>query len=207
MTLNAHKALEQYFHQIVNKPPVKEPTMFDVLKAKWTEFWHTRYVFDAPPPPPSKAFLEFKAEMDKAKDELYSELKETLKPTPFVEEGPTLYEDGYWAFEMYTPEWVDSSGETIKPVHTCFITPHEGTWFEVLDTILDAMEKHYGYNIKEQVYYSVNFPLNDTDHEGKPFPGYGRCLNDERLQQILLAFPELYESGTWRTTPEKALFQ
>ena len=176
MTLNAHKPLEDYFHQIVNKQPVKENLMFNtakeylaILKERFTSLW--------------------------------------TKPTAFVEEDPTLYEDGYWAFEMYTPEWIDEHGDTIKPVHTVLVEPHNGTWFEVLDTILDAMEAHYGYSIKEQVYYSVNFPMNDTDHEGKPFPGYGRCLNDERLQQILLAFPELYESGTWSTTPEKALFQ
>jgi hypothetical protein len=125
------------------------------------------------------------------------------KPTAFVEEeDPTLYEDGYWAFEMYTPEWVDEYGETQKPVHTCFIKPHDGTWFEALDRILDAMEAHYGYNIKEQVYYSVNFPLNDPE-----CAGYTRYLNDERLQQVLLAFPELYESTRWSQTPEKAMFQ
>jgi hypothetical protein len=124
------------------------------------------------------------------------------KPTAFVEEDPTLYEDGYWAFEMYTPEWIDEHGDTIKPIHTVFIEPHEGTWMEVLDTILDAMEAHYGYNIKEQVYYSVNFPLNDPD-----FPGFSRCLNDERLQQILLAFPELYLSGSWGDNPEKSVFK
>ena len=73
---------------------------------------------------------------------------------------------------------------------------------EVFDTILDAMEAHYGYNIKEQVYYSVTFPLNDPD-----FPGFSRCLNDERLQQILLAFPELYLSGSWGDNPEKSVFK
>ena len=129
------------------------------------------------------------------------------KPTAFVEEDLTLYEDGYWAFEMYTPEWINEHNETVKPMHTVLVEPHEGTWMEVLDRVLDAMEAHYGYNIKEQVYYSVNFPLNDTDHEGKPFPGYGRCLNDERLQQILLAFPELYLSGSWGDNPEKSVFK
>ena len=124
------------------------------------------------------------------------------KPTAFVEEDPTLYEDGYWAFEMYTPEWIDEHGDPVKPITTMLLEPHEGTWMEVLDRILDAMEKHYGYNIKEQVYYSVNFPLNDPD-----FYGYSRCLNDERLQQILLAFPELYESARWSQTSEKAMFQ
>ena len=131
------------------------------------------------------------------------------KPTAFVEtEDPRLYEDGYWAFEMYTPEWINEYGETVGPIHTVLVEPHEGTWMEVLDTILDAMEKHYGYNIKEQVYYSVNFPLNDTDDKGTPFPGYGRCLNDERLQQILLAFPELYLSAGWGTGSEReAMFK
>jgi hypothetical protein len=112
------------------------------------------------------------------------------KPTAFVEEDPTLYEDGYWAFEMYTPEWIDEHGDTINPVHTVLVEPHDGSWFEVLDRILDAMEAHYGYNIKEQVYYAVNFPLNKPD-----FAGYGRCLNDDLLQQVLLAHPDLYLSS------------
>jgi len=110
------------------------------------------------------------------------------KPTTFVEEDPKLYEDGYWAFEMYTPEWVDEHGETVKPVHTVFVEPHEGTWMEVLDTVLDALEAHYGYNIKEQVYYSVAFPFNQEGHAG-----YGRSLNDEVLQKLLLSYPEVYE--------------
>jgi hypothetical protein len=106
----------------------------------------------------------------------------------FIEKDVHLYEDGYWAFEMYTPEWVDETGETQKTVHTVFVEPHEGAWMDVLDQILDAMEAHYGYNIKEQVYYSVAFPHNI---EGEA--GYGRMLNDEVLQKILLAYPEVYE--------------
>ena len=119
------------------------------------------------------------------------------KPVAFKEEA---FEDGYWAFEMYTPEWIDEHGDNIKPVHTVLIEPHEGTWMEVLDTILDAMEAHYGYNIKEQVYYSVTFPLNK--HE---CAGYGRSLNDEVFQQILLAFPEVYECK-WSKEP-KGVFE
>ena len=169
-----HKALEQYFHEIINQPRivyVKETTMFDKTKMFFTQ------------------------QIEKINSLL-------TKPTAFVEEDPTLYEDGYWAFEMYTPEWINEYGEAVGPIHTVLIEPHEGTWMEVLDRILDAMEKHYGYNIKEQVYYSVNFPLNDPD-----FAGFSRCLNDERLQQILLAFPELYESARWNQTAEKAMFQ
>lgn len=110
------------------------------------------------------------------------------KPVAFKEEPETTFDDGYWAFEMYTPEWINEHGETEKPVHTCFIEPHEGTWMEVLDKILDAMEVHYGYSIKEQVYYSVAFPLNDPE-----CAGYGRSLNDVVLQKLLLSYPEVYE--------------
>lgn len=109
------------------------------------------------------------------------------KPVAFVEEDPKLHDDGYWAFEMYTPEWVNEYGETEKPVHTVLVEPHEGSWMEVLDNVLDAMEAHYGYNIKEQVYYSVTFPLNAPE-----CAGYGRRLNDEVLQKLLLAYPEAY---------------
>ena len=113
------------------------------------------------------------------------------KPTTF-EDNSVLegYDDGYWAFEMYTPEWINEHGETEKPVHTVLVEPHEGAWVEVLDNVLDAMESHYGYNIKEQVYYSVTFPLNNPK-----CAGYSRCLNDDLLQQVLLAHPELYLSS------------
>lgn len=173
MTLNAHKALEDYFHAI-NQLKQKEPTMFEQLKAHFLSLW--------------------------------------TKPVKFVQEveveDPKNYEDGFWGFEMYTPEWINEYGETVEPIHTVFVTPHGGTWLEVLDRILDAMEKHYGYNIKEQVYYSVPFPLNDTDDRtGEPFPGYGRCLNDERLQQVLLAFPELYLSAGWKDNSEVGMFK
>ena len=167
-----HKALEQYFHTIINQTEPKETTMFEKTKMFFTE------------------------QIEKLNTLL-------TKPVAFVEEDPKLCEDGYWAFEMYTPAWINECNEKVEPIHTVFVEPHEGTWMEVLDTVLDAMEAHYGYNIKEQVYYSVNFPLNQSD-----LSGYGRCLNDERLQQILLAFPELYLSGGWSNSPEReAMFK
>jgi hypothetical protein len=163
-----HKALEQYFHLIVNKQQ-KETTMFEKTK------------------------MFFNEQIEKLNSLL-------TKPVAFKEEA---FEDGYWGFEMYTPAWINEHGEKVEPVHTVLVEPHEGTWMEVLDTVLDAMEAHYGYNIKEQVYYSVNFPLNQSD-----LSGYGRCLNDERLQQILLAFPELYLSGGWGdNTQREAMFK
>ena len=117
------------------------------------------------------------------------------KPVKFVEEEPTtLMDEDYWAFEMRTGEWVDECGETHPVQHDVVIEPHEGTWMEVLDRILDEMEKHYGYNIKEQVYYSVAFPHNEPCHYTGELPaGYGRSLNDEVLQKLLLSFPEVYE--------------
>jgi hypothetical protein len=112
----------------------------------------------------------------------------------FVEETETIMDEDYWAFEMYSHEWIDIEGEKQPVRHTFIVEAHDSTWMDVLDRILDEMNNHYGYNIKEQVYYSVNFPLNEVDDRtGKPFAGYGRCLNDAVLQQLLLAYPEVYE--------------
>lgn len=117
------------------------------------------------------------------------------KPVSFVEQDTKVTAEDYWSFEMVTNEWIDEYGVTHPIKHTVITEPHEGTWMEVLDTVLDALNYHYGYNIKEQVYYSVGFPINEIDDRtGQPFAGYGRCLNDQMLQQLLLAFPEVYET-------------
>jgi hypothetical protein len=117
------------------------------------------------------------------------------KPVAFVEDHPKLMDDDYWAFEMVTHEWVDEEGN-VRPVkESIVIEPHDTTWMEVLDRILDEMSKHYGYDIKEQVYYSVRFPINEIcQYTGKPLAGYGRSLNDEILQKLLLANPEIYKA-------------
>ena len=161
--------LNEYFHLIVNKPEVKEPTMFENLKTHFMSLW--------------------------------------TAPVAFVQEPKTkLMDDDYYAFEMVTNEWVDEHGVTRPIKHSLIVEPHEGTWMEVLDNILDEMEKHYGYSIKEQVYYSVEFPINEIDDRtGQPFAGYGRCLNDQMLQQLLLAFPEVYETTSF-VKPSKDLF-
>ena len=173
-----HKALEDYFHSIINKPIVKETTMFD----------------------------QFKVAVANAQSNF---LSLWTKPVEFVDNSVEhdVVADDYWGFEMYTHEWIDECNE-VRPVkHTMIIEPHDTTWMEVLDRILDEMEKHYGYNIKEQVYYSVEFPLNEVDHyTGKPFAGYGRSLNDKVLQQLLLAFPEVYECPHWDKTA-KGMFE
>jgi hypothetical protein len=128
------------------------------------------------------------------------------KPTAFVEEPPKLVDDDYWVFEMVSNAWIDEEGKLQPIKQTLIMERHDSTWMEVLDRILDAMSKHYGYNIKEQVYYSVEYPLNEVDERtGKPFAGYGRCLNDQVLQQLLLVFPEIYETLPFNK-PTKDLF-
>ena len=119
------------------------------------------------------------------------------KPVEFVdnEEQDDEKLDGstdFWSFEMRTGAW-SCDGEIRPTTHTMVVDVHDGTWMEVLDKVLDSMQIHYGYNIKEQVYYSVKSPFNELDNRGEPEAGYGRCLNDDRLQLLLLAHPELYE--------------
>lgn len=127
------------------------------------------------------------------------------KPVAFAEQE--VLDDDYWVFEMYTNKWINEDGETVPVKHTLIVEPNETTWMEVLDRILEEMEKHYGYNIKDQVYYSVQFPLNDINpFTGKPIAGYGRSLNDEVLQQLLLAFPEVYTTGYFNG-PSKEVFK
>lgn len=174
--------LDEYFKLIV-KPTEKEPTMFDVIKAKWAEFWTTRYVFNEPLVHPSpKAYLEFRAEMEKAKQEL-----NTMLVTPVEEEQEEDCEEG-WAFVMRTDSYINEDGEFIPMKETIIAGDNNGTWMESLDQLLDVFSEHYGYDIKEQVYYSVFMPLNI---EGEA--GFGRCLNDEVLQKLLLSYPEVYD--------------
>ena len=157
---------------------------------------------------PPKELTMFKQSVEKIKAK-WNELWTTHYT--WIEDANSVQQpvEESWSFEMVTAEWINAEGETVPVKHTCIVEPHEGTWMKVLDKVIDEMEKHYGYNIKEQVYYSVNFPLNDKDpYTGVPFAGHGRCLNDERLQQILLAFPELYESRPWSdNSEEEAMFK
>jgi len=148
-----------------------------------SEYFHK--IVNQPEIKETTMFDNVKASLQAARDKFSSLWTE---PVTFVDNTLLLEDEDYWAFEMVTHPWIDEFGATVPLKHTVMIEPHEGTWMEVLDRILDAMEKHYGYNIKEQVYYSVVFPLNEEGHAG-----YGRSLNDEILQKLLLAYPEVYE--------------
>ena len=155
-----------------------------------TEYFHL-INNNQPPVKETTMFDNLKASMQEAREK-FSLL--WTKPPAFVDNSTEIKD--FWAFEMYTGEWEDFE-DALQPLkHTVIFEPHEGTWMQILDQILDAMNDHYGYDIKEQVYYSVRFPMNDIDkHTGVPYAGYGRCLNDEKLQLLLLSHPELYESG------------
>jgi len=161
------QTLDEYFKLIVKPLETKEPNMFDNVKAS------------------------MQGAIDK-----FSSL--WLKPNIFVDNSVESEEiEDYWSFEMYTGKWEDCDGIAYPSQHTIVTESDGSTWMSVLDTILDTMSKHYGYNIKEQVYYSVSFPFNDIcEYTEKPSAGYGRNLNDEIFQQLLLAYPEVFENNT-----------
>ena len=108
----------------------------------------------------------------------------------------------YYIFEMYTAPWYDpEEGKVVDSKRSLVIGDQVGdpdpSWTTVIDKILDEMSKHYGYDLKSQVYYSVTCPINDIFPETA-----GRMLNDEILQQLLLAFPEVYERDAQWNQPK-----
>lgn len=124
------------------------------------------------------------------------------KPTTFVDNVVDDDNDDdeiedYWSFSMYTGTWEDCDGDLHPSQHTTITESNDSTWMNTVDTILDVLSRHYGYDIKSQVYYSVKFPMNEISQwTGQPYAGYGRSLNDEILQQLLLAYPKVYEADT-----------
>jgi hypothetical protein len=162
--MSNHQPLVEYFSKIVQPTTVKGLTMFDNVK------------------------IAMQAVRDKCSSLFTS--KEV-----FQKDDLLLEDEDYYAFEMVTQSWINEFNEVVPLKHSIIIEPHDGTWMEVLDNVLDVLNKHYGYNIKEQVYYSVVFPMNEiSEYTGEPMAGFGRCLNDEILQQLLLAYPEIYKA-------------
>ena len=159
--------LDEYFHKIVSKA---EPT----VTIGWEPSW-VLTPYNQPPKEPSMfEYLKNKwTELTTTRYEFQSE--------------PLNGEEDYWVFEMHTSAY-ECDGESIPMKHNIIMEKNDSTWHDTLDQILDVMGDHYGYNIKEQVYYSVHFPLTI---EG--VAGYSRMLNDEVLQKLLLAYPEVYD--------------
>lgn len=122
-------------------------------------------------------------------------------PTPVeqVTEEPAKPAD-FYRIEMFTSGYT-SGDEEIPDKYTSFSDDHVGgmevTWMHLVDKFADMLSHHYGYNIKEQIYYAVKFPLNYIDSDGVECPGYGRELNDDNLQLLLLTHPELYSPSSF----------
>ena len=169
MTLNP-LTLEEYFHLIVTKPLVKETNMFER-----TQMFFTQQI------------------------EKFNSL--LTKPVTFINEVEEEEGSDYYIFEMYTSPWFDSEvNKKVEAKRSLVIGDQVGdkdpTWSSVLDRILDAMSEHYGYDIKSQVYYVVDCPVNDVYPDKQ-----GRMLNAQVLDQLLLAFPEVYErDAVWGQT-------
>lgn len=120
---------------------------------------------------------------------MFERLKQLwTKPVEFVDSKPEDVKP-YFKFEMHQDAWVDLNDEYVGPKTTTAVGFDDGvTWMEVLDHVLDVLTEQYGYDVKSQVYYSVWGPINEEGIEG-----YGRQLNDEVLQKLLLSHPEVYD--------------
>ena len=163
--------LDEYFHKIINQTPKKEQTMMLKLSMFFTE-----------------QFEKLNALLN--------------KPVSFIQEDDEHEGSDYYIFEMYTAPWYDTEeGKLVESKRSLVIGDQVGdpdpSWTTVIDMILDEMSKHYGYDLKSQVYYSVTCPINDIFPEKA-----GRMLNDEILQQLLLAFPEVYERDAQWNQPK-----
>lgn len=64
------------------------------------------------------------------------------------------------------------------------------TWINVVESFLQFLEGHYGYNIREQVYYSVAMPFNDPNASR----AVGREMNRQVFEKLLADNPDLIPS-------------
>lgn len=65
------------------------------------------------------------------------------------------------------------------------------TWIHILEDVIKVLETHFGYSIKDQVYYAVKFPIFDHNLSDAP----GRELHQERFLELLSKHPELNNGG------------
>lgn len=65
------------------------------------------------------------------------------------------------------------------------------TWIEMLEDFIKLLELHYGYPIREHVYYAVKCPL--FDHNYSPAPG--REMHQDKFMELLKDHPELNNGG------------
>lgn len=65
------------------------------------------------------------------------------------------------------------------------------TWMQIVEDLLKVLEVHYGYSIRDHVYYAVNCPL--FDHDFSPAPG--REIHKDKFLDLLSENPELNNGG------------
>lgn len=109
-----------------------------------------------------------------------------------IEETPSqgILEDE-WGFVMHTAEYDGQYEFFPERISMIKGTQEETTWLHILDQVIDVLSEHYGYDIKSQVYYAVQFPTNSDE-----VAGFERQINYDILQQLLLAYPEAYHPNT-----------
>ncbi len=65
------------------------------------------------------------------------------------------------------------------------------TWIQVLEDLIKVLELHYGYEIRDKVYYAVNHPMFDHNFSSAP----GRELDRSLFLELLDMNPELNNGG------------
>ena len=65
------------------------------------------------------------------------------------------------------------------------------TWVQMLEDIIKVLELHYGYPIRENIYYAMSFPVFDHNLSYAP----GRELKKGLFLQLLKDNPELNNGG------------
>ena len=65
------------------------------------------------------------------------------------------------------------------------------TWMQMLEDVIRTLELHYGYPIKDKVYYAVKFP--EFDHNFSAAPG--RELHQGEFLKLLEKYPKLNNGG------------
>ena len=65
------------------------------------------------------------------------------------------------------------------------------TWIQVLEDLIKVLELHYGYEIRDKVYYAVHHPMFDHNLSSAP----GRELDRRIFLELLDMNPELNNGG------------
>jgi hypothetical protein len=65
------------------------------------------------------------------------------------------------------------------------------TWIQIVEDLLKVLEVHYGYSIRDRVYYAVQVPMLDHNYSAAP----GRELALDLFNEVLADNPELNNGG------------